>query len=98
MPKDDLCRACFDGVYPVELPEPELLAASSLDRPSWPRRWTPPTGSAPLVGGGGAADGAEPPVSEPSDLPDALASGGAVRRRRTPPPASTSRRASAPSS
>ena len=21
---DRLCRACFDGVYPVELPEPEL--------------------------------------------------------------------------
>jgi amidophosphoribosyltransferase len=25
LPADRLCRACFDGVYPVELPEPELL-------------------------------------------------------------------------
>src|SRR6185295_3725610 len=24
-PMDNLCRACFDGVYPIELPEPELL-------------------------------------------------------------------------
>ena len=25
LPKDRLCRACFDGVYPVELPEAERL-------------------------------------------------------------------------
>jgi amidophosphoribosyltransferase len=41
--KDRLCRACFDGVYPVELPDPERLgkhlleipaaAASSLSKP-----------------------------------------------------------------
>ena len=43
IPADRLCRACFDGVYPVELPDPEQLgkhlleipaaAASSLSRP-----------------------------------------------------------------
>ena len=43
IPADRLCRACFDGVYPVELPDPELLgkhllevpaeAASALSRP-----------------------------------------------------------------
>ena len=43
IPKDRLCRACFDGVYPVELPDPERLgkhlleipaaAASSLSKP-----------------------------------------------------------------
>lgn len=24
-PKDALCRACFDGIYPVEIPEPQFL-------------------------------------------------------------------------
>jgi amidophosphoribosyltransferase len=43
IPADRLCRACFDGHYPVELPDPELLgkhllevpteAASALSRP-----------------------------------------------------------------
>ncbi len=43
IPADRLCRACFDGVYPVELPDPEWLgkhlleipaaAASSLSKP-----------------------------------------------------------------
>jgi amidophosphoribosyltransferase len=44
-PKSRLCRACFDGVYPIPLPAPELVgkhvlegiersvAAGSLDRP-----------------------------------------------------------------
>ena len=31
MPKDDLCRACFDGVYPIALPEPELLGKHLLE-------------------------------------------------------------------
>ena len=30
-PLESLCRACFDGVYPVALPEPDLLPASMLD-------------------------------------------------------------------
>lgn len=29
--KDNLCRACFDGVYPVELPAPELLGKYLLE-------------------------------------------------------------------
>ncbi len=29
--KNDLCRACFDGVYPVALPEPELLGKHMLE-------------------------------------------------------------------
>ena len=28
---DHLCRACFDGVYPIELPEPELLGKHMLE-------------------------------------------------------------------
>jgi amidophosphoribosyltransferase len=30
-PMENLCRACFDGVYPVELPEPELLGKHLLE-------------------------------------------------------------------
>ncbi len=31
LPKQRLCRACFDGVYPVALPEPELLGKHVLE-------------------------------------------------------------------
>ena len=31
VPKERLCRACFDGVYPVPLPEPELLGKHLLE-------------------------------------------------------------------
>ncbi len=31
VPKDDLCRACFDGVYPIPLPEPERLGKGILE-------------------------------------------------------------------
>jgi amidophosphoribosyltransferase len=31
VPKNNLCRACFDGVYPVALPEPELLGKYLLE-------------------------------------------------------------------
>src|SRR5687768_16450440 len=30
-PSDNLCRACFDGDYPIELPEPELLGKHLLE-------------------------------------------------------------------
>jgi amidophosphoribosyltransferase len=33
VPKQDLCRACFDGVYPVELPEPTHLGKHLLEVP-----------------------------------------------------------------
>ncbi len=33
-PVERLCRACFDGVYPVALPEPELLGKHSLEHGS----------------------------------------------------------------
>jgi len=44
-PMDNLCRACFDGSYPIELPEAELLGKHLLE--------VEPTS---LIGGGGAAD------------------------------------------
>ena len=31
VPEDDLCRACFDGVYPIELPAPELIGKHLLE-------------------------------------------------------------------
>ncbi|MDN5893938.1 MAG: amidophosphoribosyltransferase [Nocardioides sp.] len=31
VPKDDLCRACFDGVYPVPLPDTERLGKDLLE-------------------------------------------------------------------
>jgi amidophosphoribosyltransferase len=59
-PIDNLCRACFDGVYPVPLPEPELLGKHLLELEPVVR---PPSAghalpaSAPsLIGGAGAAD------------------------------------------
>ncbi|MDX6368292.1 MAG: amidophosphoribosyltransferase, partial [Nocardioidaceae bacterium] len=29
--KDELCRACFDGIYPVPLPEPQFLGKHMLE-------------------------------------------------------------------
>ncbi|WP_059009736.1 amidophosphoribosyltransferase [Streptomyces specialis] len=31
--KPDLCRACFDGVYPMELPDPAVLGKDVLEQP-----------------------------------------------------------------
>lgn len=31
LPADDLCRACFDGKYPIDLPEPEHLGKHLLE-------------------------------------------------------------------
>ena len=31
VPEENLCRACFDGVYPVKLPEPEFLGKHLLE-------------------------------------------------------------------
>ncbi len=52
--KDNLCRACFDGVYPIDLPEPEFLGKhlleQVLDAPLGP------DGLATALTGGGASD------------------------------------------
>jgi amidophosphoribosyltransferase len=47
-PTENLCRACFDGVYPIPLPEPELLGKHLLE--------SGPVGAAALLGGAGATD------------------------------------------
>jgi amidophosphoribosyltransferase len=49
---DKLCRACFDGVYPVALPDPEHLGKHLLELPVA----TDVDGLATVSGGGGAAD------------------------------------------
>ncbi|HYN75036.1 MAG TPA: amidophosphoribosyltransferase [Candidatus Limnocylindria bacterium] len=52
IPNDKLCRACFDGVYPVELPEADLLGKHLLEDLT-----TLDVGGLPtLVGGGGATE------------------------------------------
>ena len=56
MPMDNLCRACFDGVYPVALPEPQLLGKNLLET-------APPIevdGLATSLAGGGASDALDP--------------------------------------
>jgi len=33
VPKDKLCRACFDGIYPIPLPEDDLIGKHLLENP-----------------------------------------------------------------
>ena len=58
MPTDNLCRACFDGVYPVALPEPELLGKHLLEMRTAPIE---ADGLATSLAGGGAADALDRP-------------------------------------
>jgi amidophosphoribosyltransferase len=51
--KTELCRACFDGVYPVELPEPQFLGKYMLEIEPTP---TDADGLAVSLSGSGAAD------------------------------------------
>ncbi|HET8604490.1 MAG TPA: amidophosphoribosyltransferase, partial [Marmoricola sp.] len=57
VPEDHLCRACFDGVYPVPLPEPEHLGKNLLE--TTPR--LDADGLAASLAGGGADDALERP-------------------------------------
>lgn len=56
---DKLCRACFDGVYPVELPQPEHLGKNLLE-PTVPLP-TDVDGLAVSIGGLGATDALDRP-------------------------------------
>ena len=53
VPMDHLCRACFDGVYPIELPEADRLGKGLLEIQPVP---TDVDGLAVSLAGGGAAD------------------------------------------
>ncbi|RYP86729.1 amidophosphoribosyltransferase [Nocardioides guangzhouensis] len=57
VPMDDLCRACFDGVYPVALPEAERLGKHLLETPLP----IDVDGLATSLAGGGAADALDRP-------------------------------------
>ena len=59
VPMPNLCRACFDGVYPIELPDPEHLGKHLLEfDPTVTRH---PDGLSASLAGGGAADSLERP-------------------------------------
>ena len=57
--KGDLCRACFDGTYPIDLPEPQFLGKhrleAALDDPLGP------DGLSVALTGGGATDALDRP-------------------------------------
>jgi amidophosphoribosyltransferase len=57
VPRDDLCRACFDGIYPVKLPEPEHLGKHLLEIAPL----IDPDGLVTAAAGAGAADALDRP-------------------------------------
>jgi amidophosphoribosyltransferase len=61
VPMDNLCRACFDGVYPVELPEPDSLGKNLLELTPVTSDRTDVDGLAASLAGGGAADALDRP-------------------------------------
>jgi len=62
VPSDNLCRACFDGEYPIALPEPEFLGKHLLEAEVLvPDRALDVDGLAASLAGGGAADALERP-------------------------------------
>jgi amidophosphoribosyltransferase len=62
VPNDNLCRACFDGVYPVPLQEPEHLGKHLLEATSViPDRVLDVDGLAASLSGGGATDALDRP-------------------------------------
>ncbi len=54
VPMTSLCRACFDGVYPIELPDPEHLGKHLLELT--PASAQHPDGLSTSLVGGGAGD------------------------------------------
>src|SRR5262249_34361223 len=77
-PRKRLCRACFDGEYPIPLPAPELVGKHLLER----------AGGQPPPGSASAPVPPPPPPRGTADPPRAPA--GSPPRPRgagTPPPA-----------
>jgi amidophosphoribosyltransferase len=56
VPKGQLCRACFDGVYPVPLPAEDQLGKNLLETSVVSDRSTDVDGLAAVLTGGGASD------------------------------------------
>jgi amidophosphoribosyltransferase len=62
VPMPQLCRACFDGVYPVELPDPEHLGKHLLElETSTVTDSHSAAGLSSMTSGGGAADALDRP-------------------------------------
>jgi amidophosphoribosyltransferase len=59
VPMTGLCRACFDGVYPIKLPDPEHLGKHLLELE--PVVSQHPDGLSASIAGGGAGDALERP-------------------------------------
>jgi len=59
VPMTNLCRACFDGVYPIKLPDPEHLGKHLLELE--PTLTGHPDGLSASLAGGGAGDALERP-------------------------------------
>jgi amidophosphoribosyltransferase len=60
VPSDRLCRACFDGEYPIELPAPELLGKHMLEG-IFGAVQTDSDGAVPTAPAVGAADALQRP-------------------------------------
>ena len=58
VPKQNLCRACFDGTYPIPLPDPERLGKDLLESP---RPLLDADGVPVGIGAAGAADALDRP-------------------------------------
>jgi amidophosphoribosyltransferase len=54
--RPNLCRACFDGAYPMDLPDPELLGKHLLEDDGTGPARTDADGVASLTAGVGGAD------------------------------------------
>jgi amidophosphoribosyltransferase len=63
VPMDRLCRACFDGVYPVELPDSAHLGKHILEQPQLPLEQVNDAEDYPPAGDSGA----DLPLGDPTD-------------------------------
>jgi amidophosphoribosyltransferase len=61
IPKQNLCRACFDGEYPMELPDPELLGKHLLEAETEAPSHTDADGVGTLTAGLGGSDALKRP-------------------------------------
>ncbi|HET6634549.1 MAG TPA: amidophosphoribosyltransferase [Streptomyces sp.] len=61
IPKDRLCRACFDGEYPMDLPDPELLGKHLLETETSQATQSDVDGVRTLTAGVGGADALKRP-------------------------------------
>lgn len=61
VPKQNLCRACFDGIYPIELPTDDQLGKHLMEGSAATSQCTDVDGVTVAVGAGGASDALDRP-------------------------------------